>query len=128
LVLGDPLLKDIEVLPKVEELWGCTVADGTKGVGILPPSTPPTSARWPREGRERAPRKGRRSVRTYKKIRCSSCKKRIGSHEPDLVLENLTDGKRRYFHTHCDEMITNLILERLAPCQLTIRHVEAERN
>jgi len=42
-------------------------------------------------------------VRTSKKIRCASCKKRIASHKPDLVLENLTDGKRRYFHTRCDE-------------------------
>ena len=40
---------------------------------------------------------------TSKKIRCASSKKRIGSHKFDLVLENLTDGKRRYFHTRCDE-------------------------
>jgi hypothetical protein len=67
-------------------------------------------------------------VRTSKKIRCSSWKSRIGSHEPGLVLENLTDGKLRYFHTRCDEGITDLILERPAPCHPTIRHVEAERN
>ncbi len=67
-------------------------------------------------------------MRTSKKIRCSSWKKRIGSHEPDLVLENLIDGKLRYVHTRCDEVITDLILEQPAPCHLTIRHVEAERN
>jgi hypothetical protein len=39
LVLGDPLLEDIEVLPKVEELRGCRVADGTEGVGTPLPHT-----------------------------------------------------------------------------------------
>jgi hypothetical protein len=30
--------------------------------------------------------------------------------------------------TRCDEVITDLIVERPAPCHLAIRHVEAERN
>jgi hypothetical protein len=67
-------------------------------------------------------------VRTSKKTRRFSWKKRIGSHEPDLGRENLNDGKLRYVHTRCDEVITNLILEQPAPCQLRIRHAEAERN
>ena len=39
LVLGDPLPKDIEVLPKVEELQGCAVASETEGIGTPPPHT-----------------------------------------------------------------------------------------
>jgi hypothetical protein len=39
LVLGDPLPEDIEVLPSVERLRGCTVALVTEGIGTpLPPS------------------------------------------------------------------------------------------
>ena len=37
LVLGDPLPEDTEVLPKVEELRGCTVAGETKGLSTPPP-------------------------------------------------------------------------------------------
>jgi len=39
LVLGDPLPKDIEVLPKVAELQGCAVASETEGIGTPPPHT-----------------------------------------------------------------------------------------
>jgi hypothetical protein len=37
LVLGDPLPEDIEVLPSVERLQGCTVAAETEGIGTPPP-------------------------------------------------------------------------------------------
>ena len=37
LVLGDPLPEDIEVLPSVERLRGCTVAGETEGIGTPPP-------------------------------------------------------------------------------------------
>jgi hypothetical protein len=39
LVLGDPLPKDIEVLPKAEELQGYAVASETEGIGTPPPHT-----------------------------------------------------------------------------------------
>jgi hypothetical protein len=37
LVLGDPLADDVEVLPSVEALRGCTVAGVSEGVGYTPP-------------------------------------------------------------------------------------------
>lgn len=46
LVLGDPLPKDIELLPETEALWGCTVA-GESGEVCTPP--PPAAL----GGRER---------------------------------------------------------------------------
>jgi hypothetical protein len=37
LVVADPLPEDIQVLPSVETLWGCTVALETEGIGTPPP-------------------------------------------------------------------------------------------
>jgi len=37
LVLGDPLPKDVEVLPSVERLQGCTVALALEGIDTPPP-------------------------------------------------------------------------------------------
>ena len=67
-------------------------------------------------------------VRTTKKTRCISCKKRIGAHEPDLVPKNLATGTLRLFHTRCDEATAELVLDEVIPYHPMIRYVEAERN
>lgn len=67
-------------------------------------------------------------MRIAKKIRCASCKKRIGAHEPDLVLEDLASGKPRYFHVRCEGAAGVMALERPGAYVLTIRYVDAQRN
>ncbi len=62
------------------------------------------------------------------RTKCAHCKKKILPSEPDLLLEDPTTSKLRYFHTRCDTAIADLILGEPAPYQLMIRHVEAERN
>jgi hypothetical protein len=37
LVLDAPLPEDVDVLPSVERLWGCTVASGSEGLDTPPP-------------------------------------------------------------------------------------------
>lgn len=34
---------------------------------------------------------------------CASCTQPIPDHEPDLVLEDLSTGRRRYFHAFSSE-------------------------
>jgi hypothetical protein len=42
------------------------------------------------------------------RTKCAPCKKKILPSEPNLVLEDLTNSKLRYFHTRCDEAIADL--------------------
>lgn len=35
-------------------------------------------------------------------MRCAACEQRIPDHEPDLVLENLSTERQRYYHTFCE--------------------------
>ncbi len=65
-----------------------------------------------------------------KVIRCVACQKRIRAHEPDLVLQDLDGGKKRYFHTRCGRAAYAAVAENLggSAYRLTVRHVEAEAN
>jgi len=61
-------------------------------------------------------------------IRCAACQKRIRAHEPDLILQDLDGGKKRYFHTRCGRAAYAAVTEKLGAYRLTVRHVEAEAN
>jgi hypothetical protein len=61
-------------------------------------------------------------------IRCAACRKRILPREPDLMLEDLATGKRRYYHNRRQEAAYEHVIERPAPYHLMIRHVEAGAN
>ncbi len=64
------------------------------------------------------------------RIKCAACKKRIPDHEPDLILRNLEDAKRRprYFHTRCGEAAYAAVMESPSLYRLTVRHVEEVAN
>jgi hypothetical protein len=67
---------------------------------------------------------------TRTKIRCSSCKKHIRAHEPDLVLEDLSKGGRlRYFHESAAQGPPTPLRQR-GPClyRLVVRHVDEGVN
>jgi hypothetical protein len=61
-------------------------------------------------------------------IKCTACQKRIRGHEPDLILQDLDGGKKRYFHTRCGGAAYAAVTEKLGAYRLTVRHVEAEAN
>ncbi len=61
-------------------------------------------------------------------IRCAACGKRIPGHEPDLILQDLDGGPRRFFHTRCAGAAYAEVAGKLGGYLLTVRHVEAEAN
>lgn len=61
-------------------------------------------------------------------IHCASCTQRIPDHEPDLVLEDLSTGRQRYYHAFCEGAVFEAIMVKPAPYLVVVRHVEAERN
>jgi len=61
-------------------------------------------------------------------IRCTACEKRIRAHEPDLILQDLSGGPQRFFHTRCGGAAYAAVTENLGAYRLTVRHVEAEAN
>ena len=63
-----------------------------------------------------------------KAIRCAACQKRIRGHEPDLILQDLSGGPQRFFHTRCGGAAYAEVAEKLGAYRLTVRHVEAEAN
>ncbi len=38
---------------------------------------------------------------TGSKIRCASCNKKVGRHEPDIVLVDIATGEKRFYHERC---------------------------
>ncbi len=63
-----------------------------------------------------------------KVTRCAACGKRVRDHEPDLVLQDLDGGPKRFFHTRCGGAAYAAVAEKLGGYLLTVRHVEAEAN
>ena len=61
-------------------------------------------------------------------IRCAACQKRIRAHEPDLILQDLSGGPQRFFHTRCGGAAYAEVAEKLGAYRLTVRHVQAEAN
>jgi hypothetical protein len=61
-------------------------------------------------------------------IRCAACQKRIRDHEPDLILQDLDGGKKRYFHTRCGGAAYAAVAEKLGAYRLTVRHIEEMAN
>jgi len=61
-------------------------------------------------------------------IRCAACGKRICAHEPDLVLQDLSGGPQRFFHTRCGSAAYAAVAEKLGAYRLTVRHVEELAN
>ncbi len=72
----------------------------------------------------------RRASTQRKAIRCASCKQRIRSYEPDLLLEDLRAGgvKARYYHERCQSAAYRLAMEGPTVYRLTVRHVDSSRN
>ena len=67
-------------------------------------------------------------MRTAEVIRCALCKKRVRSHEPDLILEDLAGGKPRYYHERCGTAAAVKASETPGAYILTKRYVDASRN
>ncbi len=63
-----------------------------------------------------------------KVTRCAACQKRIPDHEPDLILQDLSGGKKRFFHTRCGGAAYAAVTEKLGAYRLTVRHIEVEEN
>ncbi len=63
-----------------------------------------------------------------KAIRCEACGKRVRGHEPDLILQDLSGGKKRFFHTRCGSAAYEAVAEKLGAYRLTVRHIEVEGN
>ena len=61
-------------------------------------------------------------------IRCASCTQCIPDHEPDLILEDLSTGRQRYYHAFCEGAVFENILADPASNRVVIRRVEAETN
>jgi hypothetical protein len=63
------------------------------------------------------------------RVKCAHCKRRVGNHEPDLVLRDLDSvGKPRYFHTTCGHAAYAAAAAKPSVYHLTVRHVEAVAN
>jgi len=72
----------------------------------------------------------RAAQRRRKKLpHCVNCKQPIPRSEPDVVLEDLKEGGRGYFHERCS-MSAYVLLELDEPraWRITHRHVDAEAN
>ncbi len=63
-----------------------------------------------------------------KAIRCDACGKRVRAHEPDLILQDLAGGPKRYFHTRCGSAAYAAVVEKVSAYRLSVRHIEVEGN
>jgi hypothetical protein len=61
-------------------------------------------------------------------IRCASCTQPIPDHEPDLIPEDLSTGRQRYYHAFCEGTVFEDILAEPAPYRVVNRRVETEMN
>ena len=62
------------------------------------------------------------------RVKCTHYKRRIGNHEPDLVLHDLNRGGRdRYYHERCSNA-AYAATESPGLYKLILRHVEAIAN
>ena len=64
------------------------------------------------------------------RVKCVACGKRIRSHEPDLVLQDLDDNGvlDRYYHTSCGAAAYAAAAQRPSAYVLAVRHIEPALN
>jgi hypothetical protein len=67
-------------------------------------------------------------VKTWSKIVCAGCKKRIPNSQPDFMLEELATGKMRFYHRRCTRAMFARIAEKPAVYHLCFRHIAPEAN
>ena len=66
---------------------------------------------------------------TRTKIRCTACKQKIRGYEPDILLEDMSEGgKPRYFHERCAGAAYAAAAERPRLYRLVVRHVDEGVN
>lgn len=66
--------------------------------------------------------------RTRSGVKCAACKRRIPTHEPDVMLRRLDLEHVRYYHTRCTDSALALATEAPQVWLMTVRHVEVEAN
>jgi hypothetical protein len=64
-----------------------------------------------------------------KVLRCAKCKRKIRDYHPDVILEDLGTGTRRYYHSLCAAAAYALAASSAPGVYvLTHRYVEPEAN